>query len=108
MFKRKLMIIFFLLLGINIWRGQLIAAQWIHGNKQELVKLQIGLTYNEIIDKFGSPDIINNSGNFTFIIYKINEKISYKLKFTLTGRLNCFSIISNGVESILFCDFRIK
>ncbi len=77
-------------------------------NLKGMEELQIGTTYNEIVTRFGKPDSIREDGNFLSIQYCVNQNIIYKLDFTLSSKLNSFSIINDGIELILFCDLRIN
>ncbi len=83
-------------------------SQELFRDRKDLPNLQIGISYSEIISIFGKPDIINDTGNFLSIIYTLDNQISYKLKFSLAGNLNSFSIIKkDDREIILFCDLRL-
>lgn len=92
--------IMYLLMGTNMYAAE--------RNLKEMKELQIGTTYDEIVAKFGKPDMVREDGNFLSIQYCVDQNIFYKLEFSLSAKLNTFSIVNNGVEIILFCDLRIN
>lgn len=82
--------------------------------REDIERLLIGTTLNQIMAEFGEPDVVNDS----ILMYKYSESKCYKLKFSGSGKLMGLDIWSDyiirgreyleGKRIPLFYDKRIE